>query len=75
MPGGAAIKSDRCWEESIGPVVTEMINGLAGETQSWLVAEKELALSLRSLVFWNFFRLITVLSVLVKITSNVPKSS
>ena len=51
MPGGAAIKSDRCWEKCIGPVVTELINGLAGETQSWLVAEKELALSLRRLVF------------------------
>lgn len=51
MAGGTVTKLEGCWEKALAPVVTELMNSLAGEAQSWLVAEKELALSLRNLVF------------------------
>lgn len=51
------------------------MDGLAGETQSWLVAAKELAPSLKESGFLNFFYLITLLSPVVKITPKVLKSS
>lgn len=38
MPSDAESKSDRCWEKS-SPIITELIDDLAGVTQSWVVAE------------------------------------
>lgn len=51
MLSGAVVTSDRCCEKSVGVTIPQLIDGLAGETQSWLVAAKELAPSLKSLGF------------------------
>lgn len=50
MPSDAESKSDRCWEES-SPIITELIDDLAGVTQSWVVAELAPRLMSRGFLF------------------------